>query len=146
MSKIITPLLAVDIIIELIDHQPFSIVLIERKNVPFGWALPGGFVDVGETCEHAAIREALEETCLNVTLKSVLGVYSDPQRDPRGHTVSIVYVASAHGVPQAADDAKTVKTFNPTAIDVHLVFDHKLIMSDYQNYLITQQGAPLRSF
>ena len=144
MPNIITPLLTVDIIIELLDQSPLSIVLIERKNPPFGWALPGGFVDVGETCEHAAIREAMEETRLNVSLKFVLGVYSDPQRDPRGHTVSIVYVASAHGVPQAADDAKTVKTFNPNTIDVQLVFDHKLIISDYQNYLTTQEGAPLR--
>ena len=92
-----TPLIAVDIIIELIDREHSPIVLIERKNPPYGWAIPGGFVDVGETLEHAAVREAKEETCLDVTLTCLLGNYSDPGRDARHHTVSAVYIAQAKG-------------------------------------------------
>jgi 8-oxo-dGTP diphosphatase len=144
MGKIITPLLTVDIIIELVDEPENPIVLIERKNPPYGWALPGGFVDLGETLEHAAVREAKEETCLDVTLSFLLGAYSDPKRDNRGHTVSLVYVAQAHGQPMAADDAKNVKIFPPSKIDVDLVFDHALIIADYIEFLRTQKPAQLR--
>ena len=140
-----TPLLAVDIIIELIDRTEKSIVLIERRNPPFGWALPGGFVDVGESLEQAAVREAREETCLDVKLKILLGCYSNPQRDPRGHTVSPVYIAEARGVPQAADDAKNLRCVPVTELPDELVFDHGLILSDYRNYLQTGEFAPLRS-
>jgi len=143
MSKIITPLLTVDIIIELVDEPDNPIVLIERKNPPYGWALPGGFVDVGETLEHAAVREAKEETCLDVSLSFLLGAYSDPKRDNRGHTASLVYVAQAHGQPVAADDAKNVKIFPANQIDVKLAFDHALIIADYKQYLSTQKPAPL---
>ena len=90
MSRPVTPLLTVDIIIEMVDRPGRPVVLIERRNPPPGWALPGGFVDVGETLEQAAVREAREETSLEVALKTLLGNYSDPARDARGHTVSAV--------------------------------------------------------
>jgi len=140
-----TPLLAVDIIIELVDRPEKSVVLIERRNPPYGWALPGGFVDVGETLEQAAVREAREETCLEVKLKLLLGCYSNPQRDPRGHTVSPVYIAEAQGVPQAADDAKNLRSVAVTDLPDNLVFDHGLILSDYRHYLGTGEVTPLRS-
>lgn len=131
MTSPITPLLAVDIIVELpINHQ-IGIVLIERKNPPLGWALPGGFVVVGETVEAAAIREAKEETCLNITLLELLGVYSDPHRDPRGHTVSIVYITKGEGIAKAEDDAKNIGIFELDKIPDKLAFDHKKIISDY---------------
>ena len=139
-----TPLLAVDIIIELLDYPANTIVLIERRNPPHGWALPGGFVDVGESLEQAAMREAREETCLDVTLKKLLGCYSNPQRDPRGHTVSPVYIAEAHGTPRAADDAKNLQCLSLTALPQELVFDHALILDDYRHYLAFGEVTPLR--
>ena len=135
MAKPITPLLAVDIIICLNDRDPNPIVLIERKNPPLGWALPGGFVDLGETVEQAAVREALEETTLQVSLQHLLGVYSDPARDPRGHTVSVVYAATAQGQPKAADDAVAVALVAPDAPGLPLAFDHHRILQDYCAYL-----------
>jgi 8-oxo-dGTP diphosphatase len=126
-----TPALTVDIIIELRDRPDVPVVLIRRKNPPHGWALPGGFVDVGETLEHAAVREAEEETSLRVTLKLLLGCYSDPTRDPRGHTASVVYVAEAEGEPRAQDDAAGVAIFSPEALPAPLVFDHARILRDY---------------
>jgi 8-oxo-dGTP diphosphatase len=126
-----TPALTVDIIIELKDRPDVPIVLIRRKNPPHGWALPGGFVDVGEAVEHAAVREAEEETALRVTLKMLLGCYSDPARDPRGHTASVVYVAEAEGEPRAQDDAAGVAIFSPEALPDPLVFDHARILRDY---------------
>ena len=126
-----TPALTVDIIIELRDRPDVPIVLIRRKNPPHGWALPGGFVDVGEAAEHAAVREAEEETALRVTLKMLLGCYSDPARDPRGHTASVVYVAEAEGEPRAQDDAAGVAVFSPEALPDPLVFDHARILRDY---------------
>lgn len=126
-----TPPLAADIIIELTDRPGRPIVLIERKNPPHGWAWPGGFVDVGETVEAAAVREALEETSLHVTLHTLLGVYSDPKRDPRGHSVGIAFVATATGTPRAADDASNVAVFDPHAVSVTLAFDHAQSLADY---------------
>jgi ADP-ribose pyrophosphatase YjhB (NUDIX family) len=123
-----TPLLTVDIIIELVDG---TIVLIERKNPPHGWALPGGFVDYGESIEHAAIREAKEEVSLDVALTEQFYTYSDPHRDPRHHTVSTVFIASAQGVPQGADDAKSAHAFRENNLSVPLVFDHARIVRDY---------------
>lgn len=125
-----TPDLAVDVIIELEDRPGRPIVLIERRFPPAGHALPGGFVDVGETVENAARREAREETGLDITLGALLGVYSDPSRDPRGHTVSLVYIATATGEPVAGDDAADVLILNPGAAPP-LVFDHGLILGDY---------------
>jgi len=139
-----TPLLAVDIIIALTDRPGRPIVLIERRNPPPGWALPGGFVDVGEPLEVAAVREAKEETCLDVTLQALLGCYSDPQRDPRGHTVSAVYVAEAVGEPRAADDARRLALVDPDNPGRPLAFDHELILADYRRWLATGEPAPLR--
>jgi 8-oxo-dGTP diphosphatase len=138
-----TPLLAVDIIIEP-EQTPGRILLIERLNPPYGHALPGGFVDIGETLEQAAVREALEETSMAVTLKVLLGCYSDPERDPRGHTVSAVYIATGRGEPEARDDARTVQLIDPQHPPQPLAFDHALILQDYLHYLETGQTTPLR--
>jgi ADP-ribose pyrophosphatase YjhB (NUDIX family) len=124
------PVLTVDIIIE----TPKGIVLIERRNPPYGWALPGGFVDYGETLETAARREAKEETSLDVELKSLLYVYSHPSRDPRQHTVSAVFVARAEGTPRAADDAKSLRVFKPAKLPAELAFDHRKILDDYLKF------------
>ncbi len=126
-----TPSLTTDIIIELTDRPDVPIVLIRRKNPPHGWALPGGFVDVGESLEQAAVREAEEETALRVKLKLLLGCYSDPARDPRSHTASAVYVAEATGEPRAQDDAAGVAVFSPEGLPSPLVFDHARILRDY---------------
>jgi 8-oxo-dGTP diphosphatase len=124
------PLVTVDIIIEL----PRGIVLIERKNPPHGWALPGGFVDYGESIERAAMREAKEETSLDVRLVEQFYTYSDPGRDPRHHTVSTVFVASADGAPCGADDAKTAVVFGENQLPAPIVFDHSRILSDYFHF------------
>jgi 8-oxo-dGTP diphosphatase len=126
-----TPRLTVDVVIELLDQPQRPIVLIERRNPPPGWALPGGFVDVGETVEAAAVREAREETGLEVALGALLGVYSDPARDPRFHTVSVVFVGTARGVPVAADDARAVRAVDPRD-PPPLAFDHARILADYR--------------
>lgn len=144
MTRPITPLLAADAIIELIDYPNRPIVLIERRNPPLGWAIPGGFMDLGETLEHAAVREAREETQLMVRLKALLGIYSDPERDCRGHTVTAVYVAEAHGSPRAADDAKSVRITDPYAPPDSLAFDHALVLQDYLRFRETGEIAPLR--
>ncbi len=130
-----TPLIAADAIIELLDenNQP-GIVLIERKNPPYGWAIPGGFVDVGETIEQAAVREAKEEVCLDVSLVCLLGLYSDPARDNRGHTATAIYIATATGIPQAADDAKKVAVFSLDNLPAKLAFDHAQVLQDYISY------------
>ena len=130
MPRPVTPLVSVDAVIEMIDRPDSPIVLIERRHEPLGWALPGGFVDVGETLEQAVAREALEETSLHISLRGLLGCYSDPARDPRGHTVSVVYVASAYGEPKAADDARQAGLFDP-ANPPPLAFDHARIVKDF---------------
>lgn len=127
IEKYRNPFPTVDIIIEIND----SIVLIERKNPPFGWALPGGFVDYGESLETAAKREAMEETSLDVELISQFGAYSDPGRDPRHHTISVVFIGRAQGVPCAADDAAAIGLFNADNLPEDIAFDHRRILQDY---------------
>jgi 8-oxo-dGTP diphosphatase len=128
------PTPTVDIIIEMRDRPFYPIVLIERLNPPHGWAIPGGFVDYGESVETAAQREALEETGLAVELIEQFQVYSDPGRDPRQHTLSVVFIATASGEPEAQDDAKSLKLFSPWEVPQNLCFDHDRILKDYWNY------------
>ncbi len=129
-----TPLLAVDIIVE-IDGK---LLLIERRHEPLGWALPGGFVDVGESPAHAAVREAKEETSLDVELGAQLHCYGAPERDPRGHCVSIVFCARRLGdtAPKAADDARAIALFSWDDLP-KLAFDHATILSDYRHFKTT---------
>jgi len=122
------PVPTVDIIIEL---QPGRIVLIKRKNPPFGWAIPGGFVDYGESLEEAAVREAKEETGLDVKLVRQLHTYSAPDRDPRHHTITTVYIAKAQGKPKAQDDALEAGVFGPADLPEEIAFDHRQILRDY---------------
>ena len=124
------PLVTVDIIIEI----DCGIVLIRRANPPHGWALPGGFVDYGESLETAAVREAKEETCLTVELTEQFHTYSDPQRDPRYHTVTTVFLARATGNPRAADDAREIGVFVRQKLPEPIVFDHEKIIRDYFRY------------
>jgi len=128
-----TPLLTVDIIIRYKD----GIVLIERKNPPPGWALPGGFVDVGESIENAAIREAKEETSLDVTLIEQFHVYSKPGRDPRFHTVSVIFIGEGKGELKGQDDARHADVFHKDALPEIIAFDHRDIILHYFNYLKT---------
>lgn len=134
MTTMRNPAPTVDIIIELIDQPNRPIILIERQNPPYGWAIPGGFVDYGESVETAAKREALEEISLEVDLIEQFHVYSDPQRDPRQHTMSVVFIATATGQPQAADDAKNLGIFAPWQMPSNLCFDHGQILKDYWRY------------
>lgn len=143
MPRPVTPALAVDVIIELTDRPDRPIVLIERLNPPHGWAIPGGFVDVGERLEQAAVREAEEETGLKVRLTALLGCYSDPARDPRGHTITPVYVGEATGEPCAQDDAKTIVVCDPWHPPSPLAFDHALILADYRVFRETGTPAPV---
>jgi 8-oxo-dGTP diphosphatase len=124
------PLPTADVIVEVGDR----IVLVRRKHPPAGWAIPGGFVETGETVEAAAVREALEETGLAVTLTALLGVYSDPARDPRHHTVSAVYVGRAEGTPAGGDDAAEARLFSEGDLPSPLAFDHAAILTDYFRY------------
>ncbi|TEU06159.1 MAG: NUDIX hydrolase [Candidatus Aminicenantes bacterium] len=132
MKKHRNPVPTVDIIIEIQrEDGKEGIVLIKRKNPPHGWAIPGGFVDYGESLEEAAAREAKEETSLDVQLKRQFHTYSDPDRDPRQHTISTVFVATAQGQPKAEDDAQEIGIFSRDEIDFPLAFDHSRILEDY---------------
>ena len=124
------PLVTVDIIIEINGN----IVLIERANPPYGWALPGGFVDYGEPLETSAVREAKEETSLDIKLKEQFHTYSDPKRDPRHHTVTTVFIAQGIGTPKPADDAKNIGVFTKNKLPSPIVFDHEKIIHDYFLY------------
>lgn len=128
------PAPTVDLIIEMVDRPHRPIILIERLNEPYGWALPGGFVDYGESVETAASREAKEETNLTITLVEQFHVYSDPARDNRQHTLSIVFIATAIGQPMAQDDAKGLTIVNPWEVPSDLCFDHGTILQDYWSY------------
>ncbi len=125
-----SPLPAVDVVIEVGDR----IVLVRRRNRPHGWALPGGFVDHGEPLWAAAVREAREETGLDVELEALLHVYSAPDRDPRGHTISAVFVARASGEPVGGDDAAEARLFRPDELPDPIAFDHTRIVSDYLRF------------
>ncbi len=129
------PLLTVDIIIE----RDGGVVMVERRNPPKGWALPGGFVDYGESLEAAAIREAREETSLEIRLVEQFHAYSDPDRDPRRHTAAMVFIARASGVLKAADDAKRADIFTRANPPRPIAFDHETILGDYFRY---QSGTP----
>ena len=122
------PIPTVDIIIEI---ESKGIVLIKRKNPPYGWALPGGFVDYGESLEEAAIREAKEETDLDLKLIEQFHTYSDPKRDPRHHSISTVYIGKGNGVPRAKDDALEIGIFNESNLPAEIAFDHRSILNDY---------------
>jgi 8-oxo-dGTP diphosphatase len=128
-----TPALTVDVVVLLPGDR---VLLVERAHEPLGWALPGGFVDVGERVEVAAVREAKEETGLDVRLLDLLGVYSDPRRDPRGHTASAVYLAAADGEPRGGDDAAEARGFRWDELPP-LVFDHAEILADARRQLLT---------
>ncbi|MBC8358256.1 MAG: NUDIX hydrolase [Candidatus Aminicenantes bacterium] len=132
MRKNRNPVPTVDTIIKIKreDGQD-GIVLIKRKNPPFGRAIPGGFVDYGESLEEAAVREAKEETSLDIQLKSQLHTYSDPNRDPRQHTITTVFVATAQGKPKARDDAQEIGVFTKKEMNFPLAFDHNKILEDY---------------
>ncbi|MCK8601401.1 NUDIX hydrolase [Desulfoferrobacter suflitae] len=121
------PALTVDIII----HMTHGIILIERKNPPYGWALPGGFVDYGESLEAAAYREAKEETGVDLDELQQFRAYSDPARDPRQHTVTVVFFAQGRGLPVAADDAQRLAVFPLDSLPSDLAFDHQQILGDY---------------
>ena len=129
----------VDVIIEISG----GIVLVERRFEPLGWALPGGFVETGEWTWQAAVREAREETGLDVTLTELFGVYSDPGRDRRGHTISTVYIGRAEGTPRGGDDAKRAQAFARTELPA-LVFDHSLVVADYLRYRDHGERPPPR--
>lgn len=144
------PIPTVDIIIEVTNenNNDDCIILIDRKNEPFGWALPGGFVDYGESLEDAAVREAKEETDLDIELDLQFQTYSDPARDPRMHTISTVFIAQAklsdENTPTAKDDAKALKIYSLTELaheiaNDNLCFDHGIILSDYLQFK-EQQG------
>lgn len=124
------PLVTVDIIIEMNGN----IIMIERANPPHGWALPGGFVDYGESLEASAVREAREETSLNITLIEQFHTYSDPDRDPRHHTVTTVFIATGDGNPRPADDAKNIGIFTEQNLPNPIAFDHEKIIRDYFQY------------
>lgn len=144
MSKPRNPYPTVDVIIEL-DEPGVPIVLVQRANPPHGWALPGGFVDYGESLERAAVREAAEETGLAVELVAVLGAYSDPDRDPRQHNLSVVFVGRARGRPRGGDDAAMARAFDPAEPPGPLCFDHGLILGHYLAWRTGQRpGAPVQ--
>ncbi len=143
MTEYKNPKPTVDVLIEL-DGRPGTIVLIERKNEPRGWAIPGGFVDDGEWLADAAAREAKEETGLDVELTELFHAYSDPARDPRFHTVSTVFLARAAGTPAGGDDAEHAQVFDLTALPAPLVFDHGTIVADYVAYRASGKRPPPR--
>lgn len=141
MATYRNPLPTVDVIVE---RPGGGVVLVRRRNPPPGWALPGGFIDYGEAAEDAARREALEETSLVVRLTELFHVYSDPGRDPRHHTLSVVYLGRAEGEPQPGDDAAEIGTFREGELPQPLAFDHERILYDYFLYRRTGRRPPCR--
>jgi 8-oxo-dGTP diphosphatase len=143
VSKYENPIPTVDVLIE-VEGRPGTLVFIERGNEPHGWALPGGFVDRGELLADAAVREAKEETGLDVELVELFHAYSDPVRDPRQHTVSTVFIGRARGVPAGSDDAASAVIAPADAPPGTLVFDHATIVADYVAYRATGKRPPPR--
>lgn len=139
MRELKTPFLTIDIVI----RYRGGIVLIERKNPPLGWALPGGFVDTGESLADAAVREALEETSLEVTPREQFHAYSNPSRDPRFHTVSVVFIGDGLGFLKGRDDARHADVFTEESLPPDIVFDHAQIIGDYFHYMKTGQRPPV---
>jgi len=136
------PFPTVDIIIEVeAGGVETGIVLIKRRNEPLGWALPGGFVDYGESLEEAAVREAKEETGLSIHIIRQFHTYSDPKRDPRFHSISTVYIAKAQGLPEARDDAQEAGIFNQDNLPEDIVFDHLKILRDYFREVLGKGGG-----
>jgi ADP-ribose pyrophosphatase YjhB (NUDIX family) len=132
VSKFRNPYPTVDIIIRLTDRpESDNVVLIKRLNPPSGWALPGGFVDYGESVEQTAEREAMEETGLDIRITSLVGVYSAPGRDPRFHTITTVFAATADGEPKAGDDAGEVRIFTAATLPDNIAFDHRDVLNEY---------------
>lgn len=131
------PIPTVDIIIA----YEAGIVLVERRNPPPGWALPGGFIDYGESAEAAAAREAMEETGLTLVDLRQFHVYSDPGRDCRFHTMTTVFIARGVGNLRAADDAKAAAVFEPDDLPIQMAFDHRRIIADYHNGTWRREGA-----
>lgn len=136
------PLPAADVLIELLGDR---VVLIRRRNPPEGWAIPGGFIEVGESAEQAAIREAFEETGLQVELTELFSVYSDPARDPRHHTLTVVFLGRASGDPVGGDDAAEAGTFTEGSLPANLAFDHRQVLADYFRYRRTGIRPPPRA-
>jgi 8-oxo-dGTP diphosphatase len=134
MSEFRNPAPTVDAVILVPGDR---VVLVRRRNPPHGWALPGGFVDEGERLDVAAAREAEEETGLRVELLEQFHAYSDPSRDPRRHTISTVFLATAAGDPRGGDDAAEAHAFPWTALPEPIVFDHRSILADVRRYLLT---------
>ena len=132
VEKFRNPIPAVDIIIEIQENDRYKgIVLIFRKNIPRKWAIPGGFVDYGESLEEAVLREAKEETGLGLYNLRQFKAYSSPDRDPRKHTISNVFIAQADGIPTAGDDAEKVEIFTHNNLPEDIAFDHREILDDY---------------
>jgi len=127
------PFPTVDVIVE---RGEGHVLLVQRTNPPLGWALPGGFIDYGESSEEAARREVTEETGVSVLLTDLLGVYSAPDRDPRHHTLTVVYVGRSRDAVSAGDDAAEVREFALDALP-DLAFDHARILRDYQHFKAT---------
>lgn len=140
MIKHRNPVPTVDIIIQL---ERGAIVLIERANPPYGWALPGGYVDYGESLEEAAVREAKEETSLDIELLGQFHTYSDPGRDSRQHNISTVFVARSDGIPKGASDARRADVFFENSLPTPLAFDHGQILKDYFRAVRENQGTKI---
>lgn len=127
----IAPFPTVDILIRRLKGDREAVVLVRRRNPPHGWAIPGGFIEYGESAEACAVREAEEETGLRVTLTGLLGVYSDPARDPRFHTISTVFTAEGKGEARADSDAAEIGVFAADELPADIAFDHRRILDDY---------------